>query len=182
MDVPLDTAAFAFGDLDAPITIVEYTDYQCPFCTRHFAETLPGLKENFIDTGKVYYAIKDFPLTSIHPQAVKAHEAARCAGEQEAYLPMHDMLFAQQAEWSGNPGAVDVFLGYAAELELDTAVFAECLNSGRLETAVLDNLNEGMSFGVSGTPAFFINGILVSGALPYESFEQGLNGMLEDLE
>ncbi|PID85664.1 MAG: hypothetical protein CSB13_07185 [Chloroflexi bacterium] len=182
MDVPRDTGAFAMGDPDAPITIIEYTDYQCPFCTRHFVETLPLLKENFIDTGKVYYVVKDFPLTNIHPQATKAGEAARCAGEQDAYMPMHDAIFAGQAAWSGNPDAANLFIGYAADLGLDKEAFSECLNSGRLETAVLDNMNEGASFGVTGTPAFFINGILVSGALPYDSFEQGLNNMLAELE
>jgi protein-disulfide isomerase len=182
MNVPIETGAFAYGDPDAPITIIEYTDYQCPFCTRHFEETLPSLKENFIDTGKVYYVVKDFPLISIHPQATKAGEAARCAGEQDAYLEMHDALFAGQSDWSGNPDAATVFIGFAADLGLDADAFTECLNSGEMETAVLDNMNEGMSFGVNGTPAFFINGILVSGALPYESFEQGLNGMLDTLE
>ena len=182
MDVPIENGAFALGDPDAPITIVEYTDYQCPFCTQHFRETLPDLKENFIDTGKVYYVIKDFPLTSIHQQAVKAAEAARCAAEQDGYMDMHDALFARQAEWSGNAGAENVFTSFAIEAGLDRTAFTDCLNSGKMETAVTDNTNEGMSFGVSGTPAFFINGVLVSGALPYESFEQGINGMLAELE
>lgn len=182
MDVPLDTGAFTLGDPNAPITIIEYTDYQCPFCTRHFEDTWPLLKENFVDTGDVYYIMKDFPLISIHPQAVKAAEAARCAGEQDAYLEMHDALFAQQAEWSGSPTAENIFFGYAENLDLDVDAFMDCLSSGRMETAVMDNMNEGMGFGVNGTPAFFINGILVSGALPYESFEQGLNGMLVEQE
>ena len=182
MDVPVETGAYAYGDPNAPITIVEYTDYQCPFCTRHFAETFPALKENFIDTGKVFYVVKDFPLISIHPQATKAGEAARCAGEQDAYPEMHDALFGGQAEWSGNSDAATVFIGYAEELGLDSDAFADCLNSGKMETAVLDNMNEGSGFGVNGTPAFFINGTLVSGALPYDSFEQGLNGMLAELE
>lgn len=182
LNVPVETGAFAIGDPNAPITLIEYTDYQCPFCTRHFEETWPQLKENFVDSGDVYYVFKDFPLISIHPQAVKAGEAARCAGEQDAYLAMHDVLFAQQTEWSGNPTAESIFSGYAADLDLDVDAFTACLSSGEMETAVLDNMNEGMSFGVNGTPAFFINGILVSGALPYESFEQGLNGMLVDLK
>jgi protein-disulfide isomerase len=181
MDVPLDGAA-VFGDPDAPIKIVEFTDYQCPFCTRHYAETLPLLMENFVDTGKVYYVIRDFPLTSIHPQAVEAAEAARCAGKQGAYEEMHDLLFLRQAEWSGNEGATAVFTGYAEELGLDVDAFSQCLESGEMETAVLDDMSEGANFGVTGTPAFFINGTLVSGALPYESFEQGLNGMLADME
>ncbi|MCZ7666196.1 MAG: DsbA family protein [Chloroflexi bacterium] len=111
-----------------------------------------------------------------------AATAARCAGEQDAYLEMHDNLFTQQAEWSGNEDAAAVFAGYADELGLDAAQFETCLNSEEMQTAVLANMNEGMSFGVSGTPAFFINGILVSGALPYDNFAQGLEGMLANLE
>ena len=179
MDVPVDNGAFTFGDPNAPITIVEYTDYQCPFCTQHFEQTLPALMENFVDTGKVYYVVKDFPLTSIHPQAVMAAVAARCANEQDAFAQMHDALFARQSEWSNNANAADVFTGYATEFGLDTDLFTVCLQSSEMETAVLDNMNEGRGFGVNGTPAFFINGTLVSGALPYESFAQGLNGLLE---
>ncbi|MBK8988933.1 MAG: thioredoxin domain-containing protein [Chloroflexi bacterium] len=181
MNVPID-GAYSIGDPNAPITIVEYTDYQCPFCTRHFAETLPLLRQNFIDTGKVLYVFKDFPLTNIHPQAVLAAAAARCAGAQEAYMPMHDALFTNQSLWSGQNNAADLFVGFAADLGLDSDLFRTCLESGEMETAVFADLNEGMSFGVNGTPAFFINGFLVSGALPYASFEQGLNGLLADSE
>lgn len=179
MDVPI-AGSHALGDPNAPITMVEFTDYQCPFCTRHFAETLPLLKQNFIDTGLVYYVIKDFPLTSIHPQAVKAAEAARCAGEQGGFVAMHEALFTSQSQWSGSPRASELFIELATALGLDQAEFSECLNSGRMETAVLADLEQGMSYGVSGTPAFFINGYLVSGALPYADFEAGLNRMLAE--
>lgn len=179
MDVPI-AGSYALGDPNAPITMVEFTDYQCPFCTRHFAETLPLLKQNFIDTGLVYYVIKDFPLTSIHPQAVKAAEAARCAGEQGGFVAMHDALFTSQSQWSGNPRAAELFIELATAMGLNQEAFSECLNSGRMETAVLADLQQGMEFGVSGTPAFFINGYLVSGALPYADFEAGLNRMLAE--
>jgi protein-disulfide isomerase len=183
LGLPMDVAvanSHALGDPNAPIMMVEFTDYQCPFCTRHFAETLPLLKQNFIDTGLVYYVVKDFPLTSIHPQAVKAAEAARCAGEQGAFVPMHEALFTSQSQWSGNPRASELFIELATALGLDQEEFSDCLNSGRMETAVLADLEEGMSLGVSGTPAFFINGFLVSGALPYADFEAGLNRMLAE--
>jgi len=180
MNVPIE-GAYRIGDPDAPITIVEFTDFQCPYCERHFTQTFPSLLANFIETGKVQYVFKDFPLTSIHPQALLAAEAARCAGAQEAYVDMHDALFVNQAQWSGQANAADLFVGYATELGLDAETFRACLESGEMETAVLADLAEGSSFGVSGTPAFFINGFLVSGALPYESFEQGLNGLLAEL-
>jgi len=181
VDVP-DDGAYSIGDPNAPITIIEFTDYQCPYCERHFSQTLPSLKADFIDTGKVRYVFKDFPLTTIHPQAVLAAAAARCAGAQDAYLPMHDALFANQSSWSGLFNAADLFERYAVDLGLDGDAFRACLDSGEMETAVLADQAQGFEFGVNGTPAFFINGYLVSGALPYDSFNQALTGMLADLE
>jgi protein-disulfide isomerase len=181
-DVPLGDAPFK-GDPDAPITIVEYSDYQCPFCARHFQATLPQLLDNYIATGKVRYVFKDFPLTSIHPQAVKAAEAARCAratGGDEAYWQMHDRLFADQEAWSGNSGHIATFKNYAGDLGLDQAAFDECLDSGRYTAAVEADFQEGAGFGVSGTPAFFINGQPLSGAQPYDVFEQMIESMLAE--
>ncbi len=180
LNVPIGDA-YTLGDPNAPITMIEFTDFQCPFCERHFTETMPQIRQNFIDTGKVFYVFKDFPLSAIHPQAQLAAEAARCAGAQEAYVPMHDALFQNQALWSGQSNAADLFTGYALELGLDGDVFRACLDSGEMETAVLADQAQGASFGVNGTPAFFINGFLVSGALPYASLEEGLNGLLSEL-
>lgn len=173
VDVPTDNS-YSIGDSDAPVTIIEYTDYQCPFCSRHFEETLPQIIENFVETGQVRYVFKDFPLTNIHPQATKAAEAARCAGEQEAYHAMHDSLFARQSEWGGRTDAAELFVGYAEDLDLDAESFAECLESGRMEDAVMADLREGVDLGVRGTPTFFINGYYLSGAQPYSVFEQAI--------
>ncbi len=163
------------GDPDAPVTIVEFSDYQCPFCARHFQETWPQLQAEFVDTGRVRFVFKDFPLTNIHPQAPKAHEAARCAGEQEAYWAMHNRLFAGQSEWAGRSDHVDTFKEYAAELGLETAAFDACLDSGRWAGAVNADLAEGASLGVQGTPAFFINGYPLVGAQPYETFQYAID-------
>lgn len=171
--------AFVLGSPDAPITIVEFTDYQCPFCARHNAQTLPLLLENYVETGVVRYVFKDFPLETIHPQAVAASQAARCAGEQDSYLPMHDLLFANQNGWSGRANLSEIFTGYATELGLDDEAFQACFDSGRWETAVLTDLEEGISLGVTGTPTFFFNGFLLSGAQPYEVFEQAIGQLLE---
>jgi protein-disulfide isomerase len=179
-DVPIGDAPIK-GDPDAPITIVEYSDYQCPFCESYVRETLPQLTENYIDTGIVRYVFKDFPLTSIHPQAVEAAAAARCArelGGDDAYWEMHDLLFAGQQGWSGNPEYEAVFKGYAGELGLDETGFGECLGSGRHTAAVLADLEEGAGFGVSGTPAFFINTLPLRGAQPYEVFVQVIEELL----
>ena len=171
--------SYGLGDPDAPVVIIEYTDFQCPFCSRHYEESYGQIKENFIDQGLVYYIFKDFPLINLHPQAVKAAEAARCAGDQDAYVEMHDQLFASQGEWSGKSNASDLFIGYAEELGLDSADFAACLESGRFESAVMQDLDEGTQLGVNGTPAFFINGYSMSGAQPYQIFEQAINQFLE---
>ncbi|MFW9998168.1 MAG: DsbA family protein, partial [Candidatus Odinarchaeota archaeon] len=158
-------------------------DYQCPFCARYVQETLSQLEEDYIQTGKVRYVFKDFPLTQIHPQATKAASAARCAAEvggNDAYWGMHDRLFEGQGEWSGEAGHVDVFKGYAGELELDQAAFDECLDSGRHMAAVQADFQEGAGFGVSGTPAFFINGQPLVGAQPYEAFVQVIEALLAE--
>jgi protein-disulfide isomerase len=177
--VPVDDA-YSIGDPDAPVTIVEYTDYQCPFCLRHFQQTFPLLKANYIDTGQVRYVFKDLPLTSIHPQAFAAAEAARCAGEQEAYVAMHDVLFSKQEEWSGRSDATNLFSQYAAQLALDTARFDACLSNRQYEAAVTADLEEGIGFGVRGTPTFFINGHYLSGAQPYSVFEQIISSLASE--
>ena len=176
---PQATGAHAIGNPDAPVVMIEFTDYQCPFCSRYFSQTLPKIKENFIDTGQVYYVFKDFPITNIHPQAVKAAEAARCAGDQDNYLGMHDLLFENQEAWSGRTDAPDLFVSYAEELGLDIEQFQGCLNSGQHEAAVYADLEEGQNAGVRGTPAFYINGYALSGAQPYGIFEQAINYFLK---
>ena len=143
-------------------------------------KTFKQIKENYIDDGQVYYIFKDFPLTNIHPQAVKAAEAARCAGDQDNYLAMHDKLFATQGEWQGRSDAVDKFVGYAGDLGLNTASFTTCVESAKHETAVMQDLEEGSQLGVTGTPAFFINGHSMSGAQPYPIFEQAIEQFLSE--
>ena len=181
IDVPIEDA-YAIGDPDAPVTIVEYTDYQCPYCSRHFAQTYPLIKENYIDTGIVRYVFKDFPLTTIHPQATLAAEAARCAGAQGAYEQMHDILFAAQSEWSDNSDAETLFNQYAQSLGLETDAFATCLEEHTFESAVLADLDEGIGFGIQGTPSFFINGNFLSGAYPYETFVEAIEDLASQTE
>ncbi|MBK8432288.1 MAG: DsbA family protein [Chloroflexi bacterium] len=178
IEVPTNESP-SVGDPNAPITIVEYTDFQCPFCGRHFAETFPLIQENYVDKGLVRYVFKDFPLSN-HPQAPKAAEAARCAHEQGQFLAMHHILFERQGDWSGRNDAPTFFSGYAAELGLDMATFDECLNSGQYAEAVQADLQEGLSVGVTGTPSFVVNGQLVVGALPYATFDQALQSLLEE--
>jgi protein-disulfide isomerase len=166
------------GDPNAPVVIVEFSDFQCPFCRRHFLQTMPLLREQFIDTGKVQYIFKDFPLDGIHPQARKAAEAANCAARQGQYWPMHDKLFAEQERWSGNSDAVTVFKQFAETLGLDTAAFGACLDGGETAAEIEEDVQEGLRAGVEGTPAFFINGRFVSGAQPFDVFRQILEQLL----
>lgn len=160
------------GALDAPVTIVEFSDYQCPFCQRFFQETKPLIDAQYVDTGKVRFVYKDFPIDSIHAQARPAAEAAECAGEQGAYWPMHDRIFEGKDEWAENPDAAAVFKGYAAELDLDTVQFETCVDEGVYAAEVQTDLEEGQRAGVTGTPAFFINGRKVEGAQPFSIFQQ----------
>lgn len=161
------------GSDDAPVTIIEFSDYQCPFCSRFWGDTLPQIKSEYIDTGKVKFAYRDFPLNSIHPDAQKAAEAAECAGEQGNYWEMHDKLFE-------NIQALDSasLKRYAQQIGLDANTFNECLDSGAMANEVNQDLAEGQAAGVRGTPAFFINGKLVSGAQPFSVFKQVIDAEL----
>jgi len=157
------------GDSEAPVTIIEFSDYECPFCARFYTQTLPLIRENYIDTGKVKLVFRDFPL-SFHPYAQKAAEAAECAGKEgdDKYYEMHDLLFEK-----GVDGGVDEYKEYAKEIGLSND-FDECLDSGEMAEEVKKDMDEGASVGVRGTPAFFINGKLVTGAQPYSVFEQAI--------
>ncbi len=173
LDLDFGPEEFAVdGDPDAPVVIVEFSDYQCPFCNRFFQETKPQLDEQYIATGKVRFVYKDFPIDSIHAQARDAAQAAECAGAQGAYWAMHDRLFAGLQEWENNAAALDVFRGYAAELGLDTEAFNQCLDRQTYADEVQEDVEEGQRAGVSGTPTFFINGRKLVGAQPFSAFAQ----------
>ncbi|MBI2147342.1 DsbA family protein [Candidatus Woesearchaeota archaeon] len=161
-----------FGKKEAPVTIIEFSDFQCPFCRRFFEETYPKLKEEYIKTGKVKFYFRDFPLP-IHPDAQKAAEAARCAGDQKKFWSMHDEIFKNQDAIS-----VDYLQQYAEGIGLDMAAFSACLNSGAYEKEVQQDVDEGNDMGVAGTPAFFVNGIIIPGALPFEEFKKIIDGEL----
>ncbi|MFT7616015.1 MAG: protein-disulfide isomerase [Candidatus Woesearchaeota archaeon] len=154
------------GDADAPITIVEFSDFECPFCARFYSDTYQKIIAEYVDTGKVKIVYRDFPL-SFHPNAQKAAEAAECAEDQGEFWAMHDILFEQ-----GVVGGPTTFKGYAATLGLDANDFADCLDSGKHAAEVRADLNDGAAAGVTGTPGFYINGVQVVGAQPFSVFEQ----------
>lgn len=163
------------GSKEAKVTIVEFSDYQCPFCGTFFQETLSQIDKDYIKTGKVKLVFKDFPL-DFHEQAQKAAEAARCVREQISdlgYYRMHDKLFSNQDKLS-----VENYKKWARELDVDGKKFDSCLDTGKFESAVKDDLAYGQQLGVSGTPAFFVNGKLIEGAQPYSAFKQIIDGEL----
>ena len=150
------------GPEKAPVTIVEVTDFHCPYCKR----VQPTINEILSKYGdKVKLVFRDFPLDQLHPSARKAAEAARCAKEQGKFWPYHDKLMA-----AGTDASPEKLNGYAQELGLDVAAFEQCFSSGKYKAAVQKDVEEGSRLGVNGTPAFFINGRLLSGAQPLESF------------
>jgi protein-disulfide isomerase len=156
------TGAPARGGANAPVTIVEFSDFHCPFCKR-VLPTLKALEERYGD--KVRLVFRDLPLDQLHPGARKAHEAARCAHEQGKFWAYHDVLFENAPRSSA-----DDLRGFARDVGLDVSKFDACVTSGRHREAVQKDIEEATRLGVNGTPAFFINGQLLSGALPLESF------------
>ena len=164
----------SLGSPDAPVTIVEFSDFQCPFCRRLYRDTLPQLKEKYVKTGEVKFVYRDFPLTAIHDLAQKYAEAGECADEQGKFWSMHDKIFDEQNK-RGAGTIVDITAAdlkqWARELGLEGVVFDSCLDSGKYTQEVQKDLADGQRAGVSGTPATFVNGRLIQGAVPYTQFE-----------
>jgi protein-disulfide isomerase len=169
---------YAEGDENAPVTLVEFTDYQCPFCKRHFDETAGQIETEYIKTGKVRWVIHDLPL-SFHPNAHVAAEAARCAGDQDKYRQMHDKLFETQAVWSEVTDPAKTFSGYAKTLGMNTAIFDQCYTSGKYKQAVDDDLALAQSVGAGGTPTFYVNGQPLVGAQPFSAFKAAFDAALQ---
>jgi len=174
IEVSLDDDAVK-GDKNAPVTIVEFSDYECPFCGRYVIETLSQITKNYIETGKVKYVFRDFPL-AFHANAKPAANAAECIREQggdEMYFEYHDVLFSNQKELS-----IEKLKEYATDFDIDQSKFASCVDEGKYDSEVAADFTEGGKYGVQGTPAFFINGMQFFGAQPYENFEAAIEAAL----
>ena len=155
------------GDEDAPVTIIEFSDYQCPFCGRFYSQTLPQIKSQYVDTGKVKIVFRDFPLTSIHPMAQSAAEATECVKKQggdEAFWKMHDKIFENQASLNNAN-----LKAWAKEIGYD---ISDCLDSGEMKSEVQKDSQDATAAGGQGTPYFVINGVPISGAQPFANFQQ----------
>lgn len=161
------------GKKDAPITMVEFTDYQCTFCQRFHIVTFPEIRKRYIDTGKIRFVSRDFPL-DFHVNAFHAAEAARCAGEQDQFWKMRDLLVANPSRLSEN----DILM-HGESLGLKMEPFRSCLTSGKYREAIQKDMAEASSLNISGTPSFIIgrstpdgvDGAVMVGAQPLEAFE-----------
>lgn len=176
----------ALGQDDARVTIVEFSDYQCPFCRRHSSEVFPEIVKDYVKTGKVRYVFRDYPIASLHPQAHRLHEAAHCAGDQGRYWQMHERLF-EEPQRSDTKDLV----ARARALGLDGPRFERCLAGGVHAARVRQGVADAEKARVRGTPSFFLgfterNGApiqpqrLVVGAQSYDAFKQAIDGLLAD--
>ena len=174
------------GKADAPVTLVEFTDFQCPFCRRYSNGTFPQIIKDYVKTGKVRYVVRQFPLKAIHPKAVKASEASLCAGDQGKYWEMHDRIFKktksfEQEEW----------VRHADALGLEMSSFKDCLENGKNAQQVNQDLKEGAALGMRGTPGFFFGRTdpkdpnkfkaveMIRGAFPYPQFKRIIDKLLK---
>lgn len=169
IEVSVDDDPSQGGKPNAPIVLIEFSDFQCPFCKKT-RPTITKIMETY--KNKVHYVFRDFPL-SFHKQAEKAAEAANCAGDQNKYWPYNTLLWEKQGNLQP-----DQLREYAKELGLNEKKFNECLDSGKFAQEIEKDQQEGMQVGVSGTPAYFINGIFVSGAQPFEKFQEIIDSEL----
>lgn len=171
----------AIGRADAPVTVVEFADFQCPFCRRFQTDSLAQLKKEFIDTGKVRFVSRDLPL-DFHPNAHSAAIAARCAGDQDKYWEMHDGMM--------NDTATDLsqasLMTYAQKIKLDIPAFSSCLLGNKYTTVIQQDIADANKVGITATPSFVIgkttknqiDGVRIVGAVPYTVFQTNINALL----
>lgn len=180
VSLPFDRGGYSMGRPDAALVMVEYTDYDCPFCRQFHLTAFEQIRRNYVDSGKVLYVSRDFPL-EMHKNAPRAAAAGRCAAEQGKFWELRHTMLANAGKLNA-----EQILGYARDLKLDLAKFRPCLQSGRFKDSIEADMAEGRSVGVSGTPSFIIGrlangrleGIRMVGAMPYINFAQKLDEML----
>ena len=163
------------GNKNAKVTIVEFSDLQCPFCKRFFDDALPQIKKEYIDTGKVKLVYRDFPL-GIHEMAQTYAEAAECAHEQGKFWEMHDKIFGEQ---KNGVATVDDLKKWARGFGVKEDQFNTCIDTKKYAEEVAKDLKDGEAAGVQGTPSFFINGKLVVGAVPFSVLEKEIEAALK---
>jgi len=165
------------GSGTAKVTVVEYADYQCPYCERWFSGVMPQIKSKYIDTGKIKFVYQDFAF--LGPDSNTAAEATHCAADQNKFWQYHDYLFNHQGQEGSAWATADHQKEFAVAVGLNTAQFNSCLDSGKYKQEVLDETAAGHSYGVSGTPSVFVNGQIIVGAQPFSTFQQAIDAALK---
>jgi protein-disulfide isomerase len=176
MDFVLSDARHFQGSDDAPVTMVEFSDFKCPFCGRFSTETLPLIREQYINTGQVRFVYKHFAI--LGSESNRTAEAAECAAEQGQFWEYHDLIFADQTT-TRSVFNDDALTRLAGDLGLETAAFSDCLASGRYTDQIQRESQAASAMGLRGTPGFLINGVFVSGAQPVEAFQQVIEEQLQ---
>ncbi|MEK7153953.1 MAG: DsbA family protein [Patescibacteria group bacterium] len=179
IDIKVNQNDHILGNKNAKVTIVEYSDFECPFCKKFWSETLPLIKKEFIESGKAHFVYRHFPLPS-HSGAKPAALATECAAEQGKFWQMHDEIYKRQ-DGQGQSAQLtkDNLKKWAVAIGLDTAKFNQCLDSEKYSKKINDDLASGQTVGVTGTPTVFINGQKIVGAQPYETFKQAIDALLK---
>lgn len=169
----------AVGPADAPVTVIEYSDFECPFCRQHALSVYPQLKATNVGAGQIRYVFRNYIEVPTHQAAPAAAVASLCAAQQDQFWALHDKLFATQGEWAADPAQAPAhFARYAGELGLDRAAFAACQSDRAVAQQVLDEIAEAKALGASGTPSFFVNDVYVQGAVSYAQFSGAINQAL----
>lgn len=160
------------GNPKAKVTLVEFSDFQCPFCRSFWSGAYQQIKKEYIDTGKAKLVYRDYPL-SFHPASQVSAEASECAHEQGKFWEIHDKIFGEQAKQGTGTitFGVDELKKWASQIGLDSAKFNQCLDSGKYKSEVEKDFADGSAYGVSGTPTLFVNGQPVVGAQPFSAFK-----------
>ena len=174
---PNTLASRAKGPATAPITVYEMSDFQCPYCRRFSEETFPILEREYIRTGKVRWVFVNFPLTSLHSNAVPAAELALCAAHQGAFWPVHDLLFRHQEVWAPLKEPAAFFLSLADSAKIAKPALLECVKSPATRAEVQAEAEGSERSGASSTPTFYIEGGLLAGAHPVAVFRQVLDSI-----
>lgn len=174
----IDTAGLPMlGQASAPVTMVEFGDFQCPFCGRFARDTLPSIKKDYIDTGQVKFFYNDFSF--LGAESFQAAEAAKCADDQGQFWAYHDYLYSNQQGENQGAFSDDNLKKFAAALGLDQSRFDSCLTAKKYEQAVRDETDRGRQYGVNSTPTSFVGGEMVRGALPYDAFKAKIEEKLK---
>ncbi|MEK7558797.1 MAG: DsbA family protein [Patescibacteria group bacterium] len=166
------------GDKNAKVEVIEFSDFQCPFCKQWADQTKDQLFKDYVDTGKIKFAYRQYPIAQLHPNAEKASEASECANDQDKFWDYHDLLFKEQTAWANLPDPTSQFSTYATQVGLDKGAFESCMSSGKFKDVVAKDLQDGGAAGVNGTPTFFINGVSLVGAQPYDAFKTAIDAEL----